>query len=117
MLTLMWAGSPLLLLTLVLLLLILVRLVRGVRMIPSGSLEEHYHMELPQPFSSSLLVGAVTPSVMITLLTNSRNDPLVLIARRSCSFMERPFIKQYFFFSSVSTYSGAYCTRWLNNMA
>jgi hypothetical protein len=28
--------------------------------------------------------------------------------------VDKPFMKWYFFFSSVSTYSRAYCVRWLN---
>jgi hypothetical protein len=46
---------------------------------------------------------------MMTLLMNYGNDPPVLSARRSCSFVERPFMKRHFF-SFVST-----CSIWLNN--
>jgi hypothetical protein len=56
----------------------------------------------------------IASSVIITLLTNSGNVPPVLSAMRSCSLVERPIIKRSFFFSSVSTWSGAYCARWLN---
>jgi hypothetical protein len=52
---------------------------------------------------------------MMTLLTNSGNDPPVLSTMRSYSFMERPIMKRSFFLSSVSTSTGAYCARWLNN--
>jgi hypothetical protein len=52
----------------------------------------------------------------MTLLTNSGNDPPVLGAMRSCSLVERPIMKRSFFLSSVSTWSDAYCPRWLNNL-
>jgi hypothetical protein len=39
--------------------------------------------------------------------------PPVLSAMHSCSLVERPIMKQSFF-SSVSTWSGTYCVRWLN---
>jgi uncharacterized membrane protein len=78
-------------------------------------------------FGGALLDGAVTTflflvslwariasSAIITLLSNSRNVPPVLSAMRSCSLVERPIIKRSFFFSSVSTWSGAYYARWLN---
>jgi hypothetical protein len=44
----------------------------------------------------------------MTLLTNSGNVPPVLSAMHSCSLVERPIMKRSFFFSSVSTWSGAY---------
>jgi hypothetical protein len=37
-----------------------------------------------------------------------------LSAMHSYSLVERPIIKRSFFFSSMSTWSGAYCVRWLN---
>jgi hypothetical protein len=49
----------------------------------------------------------------MTLLTNSGYVPPVLSAMRSCSLVERPIMKRSFL-SSVSTWLGAYCTRWLN---
>jgi uncharacterized membrane protein len=78
-------------------------------------------------FGGALLDGAATTfvflvslwariasSAIITLLTNSGNVPLVLSAMHSYSLVERPIIKRSFFFSSMSTWSGAYCARWLN---
>jgi hypothetical protein len=78
-------------------------------------------------FRGALLDGAVTTflflvslwariasSTIMTLLTDSRNVPPVLSAMRSYSLVKRPIMKQSFFFSSVSTWSGAYCARWLN---
>jgi hypothetical protein len=56
----------------------------------------------------------IASSAIITLLMNSGNVPPVLSAMRSCSLVERPIIKRSFFFSSVSTWSSAYCARWLN---
>jgi hypothetical protein len=53
----------------------------------------------------------IASSVIITLLTNSGNVPPVLSAMRSYSLVETPIIKLSFFFSSVSTWSGAYCAR------
>jgi uncharacterized membrane protein len=77
-------------------------------------------------FGGALLDGAATTilflvslwawiasSAIMTLLTNSGNVPPVLSAMRSCSLVERPIIKWYFF-SYVSTWSGAYYARWLN---
>jgi hypothetical protein len=60
------------------------------------------------------LWARIASSTIITLLTNSGNVPPVLSAMRSCSLVERPIIKRSFFFSSVSTWSGAYYARWLN---
>jgi hypothetical protein len=65
-------------------------------------------------FFASLWVW-ITLFALLTLLTNSRNDPPVLSAMRSCSLVERPTMKWCFFLSSVSTWSGAYCARRLNN--
>jgi hypothetical protein len=78
-------------------------------------------------FGGALLDGAATTflflvslwaqiasSMIITLLTNSGNVPLVLSAMRSYSLVERLIIKRPFFFSFVPTWSGAYCARWLN---
>jgi hypothetical protein len=80
-----------------------------------------------QYFGGALLDGAATTflflvslwariasSTIITLLTNFGNVPPVLSTMRSCSLVERPIIKWSFFFSSVSTWSGAYCARLLN---
>jgi hypothetical protein len=61
------------------------------------------------------LWARITSSAMMTLLMNSRKDSQVLSAMRSCSF-ERPFMKWFFLLSSVSTWSGAYCIKWLNNL-
>jgi uncharacterized membrane protein len=60
------------------------------------------------------LWARIASSAIMTLLMNSRNVPLVLSAMRSYSLVERPIMKRSFFFSSVSTWSGAYCARWLN---
>jgi hypothetical protein len=78
-------------------------------------------------FGGALLDGAATTflflvslwaqiasSAIITLLMNFGNVPPVLSTMRSCSLVERPIIKRSFFFSSVSTWSGAYCARLLN---
>jgi hypothetical protein len=80
-----------------------------------------------QYFGGALLDGAVTTFLflvslwvrmasfaIITLLTNSRNVPPVLSTMRSCSLVDKPIINRSFFFSSVSTWSNAYCARWLN---
>jgi hypothetical protein len=77
-------------------------------------------------FRGALLDGAATTflflvslwarmasSAVMTLLMNSENVPPMLSAMRSCSLMERPIMKRSFF-SSMSTWSGAYCARWLN---
>jgi hypothetical protein len=60
------------------------------------------------------LWAQMTSSMIMTLLTNSKNVPLVLNVMRSYSLVERPIIKRSFFLSSVSTWSGTYCARWLN---
>jgi uncharacterized membrane protein len=78
-------------------------------------------------FGGALLDGAATTflflvslwarmasSTIMTLLTNSGNVPPVLSAMRSYSLVVRLIMKWSFFFSSVSTWSSAYCTRWLN---
>jgi uncharacterized membrane protein len=78
-------------------------------------------------FGGALLDGAATTllflislwarmasSAIMTLLTNSENVSPMLSAMRSYSLVERPIMKRSFFFSSVSTWSGAYCARWLN---
>jgi hypothetical protein len=62
------------------------------------------------------LCARIASSVMMTLLINSGNDPPVLSAMRSCSLVERPIMKRSFFLSSVSTWFGAYCARWLNSL-
>jgi hypothetical protein len=59
------------------------------------------------------LCARIASSVIMTLLMNSGNVPLVLSAMRSYNLVERPSMKQSFFFSSVSTWSGAYYARWL----
>jgi uncharacterized membrane protein len=77
-------------------------------------------------FRGALLDGAATAfvflvslwarmasSVIMTLLTNSGKVPPVLSAMRSCSLVERRIMKRSFFFSSVSTWFGAYYARWL----
>jgi nitrate/nitrite transporter NarK len=51
----------------------------------------------------------ITVSMMMTLLTNSGNDPPVLSAIRSYSLVERSIMKR-------STWSGAYYVKWLNNL-
>jgi hypothetical protein len=62
------------------------------------------------------LCARISSSVMMTLLTNSGNDPPMLSAMLSCSLVERPIMKRSFFWSSVSTWSGAYYARWLNSL-
>jgi hypothetical protein len=56
----------------------------------------------------------IASSVIMTMLMNSENVPPVLSAVCSYSLVERLIMKWSFFLSSVSTWSGAYCTRWLN---
>jgi hypothetical protein len=51
---------------------------------------------------------------MMALLTNFKKVQLALSARRSYSLVDKPSMKQYFHFSSVSTCSGAYYARLLN---
>jgi hypothetical protein len=71
---------------------------------PSGISEEHYQTELPKPFLFLVSLWVwITSSAMMTLLMNSENDPLVLSVMHSCSFVERPFMKRFFFFSTLST--------------
>jgi hypothetical protein len=53
--------------------------------------------------------------MMMTLLMNSRNDPPVLSTMHSCSFVEMLFMKRFFLFSSVLTWSDAYYAKWLNS--
>jgi hypothetical protein len=78
-------------------------------------------------FGGALLDGAViaflflvslwarmASSMIMMFLMNSRNVPPLLSTMRSCSLVERPIMKRSFFFSSVSTWSDAYCARWLN---
>jgi uncharacterized membrane protein len=65
-------------------------------------------------FFTSLCVR-IASSVMMTLLTNYGIDPLMLSAMPSYSLVERTIMKRSFL-SSVSTWSGAYCVRWLNNL-
>jgi hypothetical protein len=60
------------------------------------------------------LWARMASSVIMTLLMNSRNVPPVFSAMRSYSLLERLIMKRSFFFSLVSTWSGAYCARWLN---
>jgi hypothetical protein len=61
------------------------------------------------------LWARIASSTMMTLLTNSGNEPPVLSAMRSYSLVERPSMMWSFLLSSVSTWSGTYCARWLNN--
>jgi hypothetical protein len=78
----------------------------------SSTSEEHYQMEQLHPSSSWFPCGArMASSAIMTLLTNYGNIPPVLSAMRSRSLVERPIMKWSFFLSSVSTWSGAYCTR------
>jgi uncharacterized membrane protein len=60
------------------------------------------------------LWARIASSLIMTLLTNSRNVPPVLSVMRSSSLVERPIMKRSFFLSSMSTWSGAYYARWLN---
>jgi hypothetical protein len=60
------------------------------------------------------LWARIASSTIMMLLMNSENVPPVLSAMRSYSLVERPIMKRSFFFSFVSTWSGAYCARWLN---
>jgi hypothetical protein len=60
------------------------------------------------------LWARMASSMIMTLLTNSENVPPVLSVMRSYSLVERLIMKRSFFFSLVSTWSGAYCARWLN---
>jgi uncharacterized membrane protein len=62
------------------------------------------------------LRARIASSAMMILMTNSGNVLPVLSVMRSCSLVERQIMKRSFFFSSVSTWSGAYYTRWLNNL-
>jgi hypothetical protein len=66
-------------------------------------------------FFASLWVQ-IASSAMMTLLTNSGNDPPILSAVCSCSLVERKIMKQSFFLTSMSTWSGAYYARWLNSL-
>jgi hypothetical protein len=60
---------------------------------PSSASGEHYRTEMPRLPLLCLLVGAIASSAMMTLLLNSGNDPPVLSAMCSCSFVERPIMK------------------------
>jgi hypothetical protein len=55
----------------------------------------------------------IASSAIMTLLTNSGNAPPVLNAMCSCNLVEILIMKRSCFFSSVSTWSGAYYARWL----
>jgi uncharacterized membrane protein len=57
----------------------------------------------------------IASSVMMTLLMNSGNVPLVLSDMCSYNLLETLIMKQSFFFSSVCTWFSPYCTRWLNS--
>jgi hypothetical protein len=106
MLALRCSGNPLLLWALVLL--ALMRWVGGAvvvhRPVPGRSTAGRSYHNLPL---LCFLVGADHLISMMTLLTNSRNDPPMLSAMRSCSLVERSIIKWSFFLSSVSTWSDA----------
>jgi hypothetical protein len=78
-------------------------------------------------FGGALLDGAATAflflvslcawlasSVIMTLLMNSGNETPVLSTMRSCTLVERLIMKRSFFLSFMSTWSDAYCARWLN---
>ena len=54
------------------------------------------------------LWARIASSAIMTMLTNSRNVPLVLSDMRSYSLVERPIMKRSFFLSSVPTWSSAY---------
>jgi hypothetical protein len=95
MLALRWAGNPLLLQMLVLLALVLL-----MRWVGGAVVVSH-----PVP-GRSIADGATTTfllfaslwvclasSTMMTLLTNSGNDPSMLSTMRSCSLVERPIMK------------------------
>jgi hypothetical protein len=115
MLVLRWVGNPLLLLMLVLLL--LTRRVGG----PLWYTIRYLGGALPDGATTTFLFFAslcvqIASSTMMTLLTNSGNDPPMLSAMCSCSLVERSIMKRSFFLSSVSTWSGAYCVRWLNSL-
>jgi uncharacterized membrane protein len=60
------------------------------------------------------LWAQIASSKIMMLLTNSGNVPPVLSAMRSYNLVERLIMKRSFFLSSVSTWSSAYCARWLN---
>jgi uncharacterized membrane protein len=57
----------------------------------------------------------IASSAMMTLLMNSGNVSLVLSDMRSYNLLERLIMKRSFFFSSVCTWFGTYCARWLNS--
>jgi hypothetical protein len=76
--------------------------------------------ELPDGAVTTFLFFAslwalIASSAMMTLLTNFGNDPGVLSVMRSYSLVEWPIMKRSFFLASMSTWSGTYCARWLNN--
>jgi hypothetical protein len=108
-----WAGSALLLRTLMLML--GSRWIGGVvvvhRLVLRRGTTRWSGHNLPL---LSFLVARMASSTIMTLLTNSRNVPSVLSAKRSYSLVERPIMKRSFFFSSVSTWSSAYYAKWLN---
>jgi hypothetical protein len=115
MLMLRWAGSPLLLQTLMLMLVQRSRWIGGAvvvhRPVLRGSTTGQSSHSLPL---LGFLVGVIASFTIMMLLTNSGNVLPVLSAMHSCSLEERPIMMWSFFLLSVSTWSGAYCARWLN---
>jgi hypothetical protein len=75
----------------------------------SGTSEEHYWIEQSQLSSSWFPCGHGHNVVDELWKCPSSVEHHALL-----SLVERPIMKRSFFFSSVSTWSGAYCTRWLN---
>jgi hypothetical protein len=80
---------------------------------------QYFRGALPDGVATTFLFlvslwARIASSMIMTMLTNSTNVPLMLSTMHSYSLVERPFMKRSFFFSSVSTWSGAYCARWLN---
>jgi hypothetical protein len=92
MLALRWVGNPLLLLALVLLMRRLEGTVVVHRLVPGRSTARRSCYNLP------LLYVLVCVDRIVR-----DDDPPVLSAMRSCSLVERPIMKRYFFLSSVST--------------
>jgi hypothetical protein len=108
-----WVGSPLLLRTLL--------LVLGSRWIGGAVVVHHpVHQRSTTGWSGhnlpllGFLVGMDDVVCDHDIANELWKRPSVLSAMRSCSLVERSIMKRSFFFSSVSTWSGAYCDRWLN---
>jgi hypothetical protein len=55
-------------------------------------------------------------SAMMALMRNSGKVPPLLSDRRSLNIVDKPLMKLAFYFSSISTCSGAYCAKWLNSL-